>query len=402
MRSDLLAEKAVQQDVAKRLAKEIHESFAGDAPLYVVPKLLSEVEGRMERDAEITGQKAAATSIGKKAAELKKEIRTSKFWPAGSKPEGVIKLISSRLDSLAPLPSEDEFFDMSPGEAELVHRKAAAVREGKGARTLLEALKSYSDAMHKLDKAAENLARIPKDDEIGPKITRVNDLHREAGMIESEVEHIDRQISTKSAHKKLLQSKIRNLIQTLHGAKTAAAGVDLASRMCGALDTYYDKLSGLKLRELESHLLDTANSLLHKSMLSRISIDPESFEITVYGNDGEPIAGGLLSMGERQIIGTALMWAIARTTGRSLPFVIDTPLGRLDGAHLANLTDMFYPFASHQTILLSTDREIGRREYKRLSGYVSNSYRITCDPARSATTVARGYFAEGGEEDKVA
>ena len=397
MRSGLLAEKAVQQDVVKRLAREIHEGLAGDTPLYLVPKLLSEVEERMEQDTRITEQKAASAAIGKKVADIKREIKTSKFWPAGSKPDGAIRRISSRLDSLVQSPDESEFFDMSPNEAELVRQKAATVREGP--HTLLETLKSYSEAASKADKATESLARIPKDDEIGPKITRVNELHREAGMIEFEVAHMDQQISTKNAHKKILQSKIRDLIQTLHGAKTAAAGVDLASKMCGALDTYYDKLSGQKLRELESHLLDTANSLLHKNMLSRINIDRETFEITVYGNDGEPITGGLLSMGEKQIIGTAMMWAIARTTGRSLPFVIDTPMGRLDGPHLVNLTDTFYPSASHQTILLSTDREIGRREYERLSECVSNSYTITCDPARSATTVARGYFAEEEEEN---
>ena len=397
MRSRLLAERAVQQDVAKRLSKEIHEGLAGDAPLYLVPGLLSEVEERMEQDVRITGQKAAAAAIEKKVNELKKEIRCSKFWPGDSKPDGAIRQISSRLDSLVQPPDESEFFDMSPNEAELVRQKASAVREG-GPHALLEAVESYSEAARKVDKAAESLARIPKDDEIGPKITRVNELHREAGMIESEVAHMDQQISTKGAHKKILQSKIRDLIRALHGAKTAAAGVDLASRMCGALDTYYDKLSGQKMHELESHLLDTANSLLHKNMLSRVSIDRETFEITVYGNDGEPITGGLLSMGEKQIIGTAMMWAIARTTGRSLPFVIDTPMGRLDGPHLVNLTDTFYPSASHQIILLSTDREIGQREYKRLAGCVSNSYTITCDPARSSTTVARGYFAE--EEEK--
>ena len=397
MRSGLLAEKAVQQDTVKRLAREIHEGLAGDAPLYLMPKLLSEVEGRMEQDARITGQKAASAAIGKKVTDIKREIKTSKFWPAGSKPDGAIRRISSRLDSLVQPPDESEFFDMSPNEAELVRQKVATVMEGPHA--LLETLKSYSEAARRADKAVESLARIPKDDEIGPKITRVNELHREAGMIESEVAHMDQQISTKNAHKKILQSKIRDLIRILHGAKTAATGVDLASRMCGALDTYYDKLSVQKLRELESHLLDTANSLLHKNLLSRINIDRETFEITVYGNDGEPITGGLLSMGEKQIIGTAMMWAIARTTGRSLPFVIDTPMGRLDGPHLVNLTDTFYPSASHQTILLSTDREIGKREYERLSECVSNSYTITCDPARSATAVARGYFAEDEVEN---
>ena len=97
-------------------------------------------------------------------------------------------------------------------------------------------------------------------------------------------------------------------------------------------------------------------------------------------------------MGERQIIGTALLWAIARTSGRALPFVIDTPLGRLDGLHRDNLTERFYPSASHQTILLSTDKEIGHAEYENMRDLVSRSYRIECDQNGSNTDIKLGYF----------
>ena len=97
---------------------------------------------------------------------------------------------------------------------------------------------------------------------------------------------------------------------------------------------------------------------------------------------------------KKQIVGTALLWAIARTCGKTLPFVIDTPLGRLDGQHLSNLIEKFYPFASHQMILLSTDREIGDREYEKLSKNIARSYRIVCSKDKSVTSVMPGYFME--------
>ena len=77
--------------------------------------------------------------------------------------------------------------------------------------------------------------------------------------------------------------------------------------------------------------------------------------------------------------------------------MIDTPLGRLDGMHRDNLTERFYPSASHQTILLSTDKEIGRAEYENMRGLVSRSYRIECDPDRSNTDVHPGYFGGGND-----
>jgi DNA sulfur modification protein DndD len=74
--------------------------------------------------------------------------------------------------------------------------------------------------------------------------------------------------------------------------------------------------------------------------------------------------------------------------------VIDTPLGRLDGSHRENLLDRYFPYASHQVILLSTDTEIDEEAYERLRRHVGRSYRLEFDPATNATTVQRGYFWE--------
>jgi DNA sulfur modification protein DndD len=40
-----------------------------------------------------------------------------------------------------------------------------------------------------------------------------------------------------------------------------------------------------------------------------------------------------------------------------LPAVIDTPMARLDSAHRQNLVERYFPHASHQVIVLSTDSE---------------------------------------------
>jgi DNA sulfur modification protein DndD len=49
---------------------------------------------------------------------------------------------------------------------------------------------------------------------------------------------------------------------------------------------------------------------------------------------------------------------LAKASGRPLPTIIDTPLGRLDSTRRRHLLERYFPVASHQVILLSTDEEI--------------------------------------------
>lgn len=94
------------------------------------------------------------------------------------------------------------------------------------------------------------------------------------------------------------------------------------------------------------------------------------------------------------MLAVALLWGLALSAGQPLPVVIDTPLGRLDSSHREHLLDRYFPHASHQVVLLSTDTEINSEAWKKLAPRVGRSYRLEFDPAAAATTVSAGYFWE--------
>ena len=84
----------------------------------------------------------------------------------------------------------------------------------------------------------------------------------------------------------------------------------------------------------------------------------------------------------------------ARASGRSLPVIVDTPLGRLDSGHRDNLVRHYFPHASHQVILLSTDEEIVGSTLRTLEPAIGHKYRLVYDEATDATTIQSGYFKE--------
>ncbi|MFN7658955.1 MAG: DNA sulfur modification protein DndD, partial [Dolichospermum sp.] len=77
-----------------------------------------------------------------------------------------------------------------------------------------------------------------------------------------------------------------------------------------------------------------------------------------------------------------------------LPIAIDTPLGRLDSSHRNNLVERYFPSASHQVILLSTDTEIAKKEYQNLkeTEAIAREYLLQYNSNKRETTIKPGYF----------
>ncbi|WNZ26287.1 DNA sulfur modification protein DndD [Leptolyngbya sp. NK1-12] len=161
------------------------------------------------------------------------------------------------------------------------------------------------------------------------------------------------------------------------------------------LKVFKQKLKLRKLNQLETLVTECFLYLLHKSnLVHRVQIDTETFSLSLFDYEGQPVPKHRLSAGEKQLLAISLLWGLARASGRQLPVAIDTPLGRLDSSHRNNLVDRYFPQASHQVLLLSTDTEIGKAEVKRLreNGAIAREYLLKYDRAKHQTQVKSGYF----------
>ena len=198
----------------------------------------------------------------------------------------------------------------------------------------------------------------------------------------------------------MLNAKIRESLTKNKLDKRRLAGLEMAPKIQDVLEEYAKSLRLKKVELLESNILDGITKLFHKKdFINKISIDPETFAVTLY-RDEEEITKEMLSKGELQIYATAIVWGLARTSGRPLPFIIDTPLARLDVEHRENLVANFYPYASHQTVIFSTNSEIIEPYHMQLKPYISRDFLIKYDSEKDRTLQSEGYFFEK-REDKI-
>ena len=191
--------------------------------------------------------------------------------------------------------------------------------------------------------------------------------------------------------KKILQQYSTQAIDNLeeeHLIKTVA-------RVQDTLKIFREKLTLKKLNKLETEVTECFRYLLHKSnLVHRVSIETETYRITLYDPQGQLLPKQRLSAGEKQLLAIAFLWSLARVSGKNLPVAIDTPLGRLDSSHRSNLIQRYFPCASHQVILLSTDTEIGKEEIKilRLEGAITREYLLQYSQEQHQTKITAGYF----------
>ena len=133
--------------------------------------------------------------------------------------------------------------------------------------------------------------------------------------------------------------------------------------------------------------------MLHKeNLITKVTVDKDTFDITLYDKDGNSIPKDLLSKGEQQMFATGVLLALAKTSGKPLPFMIDTPLARLDMSHRDNMIEKFFPYASHQVVIFSTDSEIDEKYYSKMKPYISRSYAMEYLPSKGKTLQHEGYF----------
>lgn len=186
---------------------------------------------------------------------------------------------------------------------------------------------------------------------------------------------------------------LRRLSSYQAGEDVDARVVRYAQKARDRVGEYAVRVLAKALGELELLILESLQQLFRKAgFVQRVVIDPGFYSLHLFDGQGRIIPLDRLSAGERQLVVIAILWGLGRASGRPLPLIIDTPLGRLDSKHRDNLLDYYLPTASHQTILLATDAEITQADMPRLVPFLGGSHMLVHDDVHRRTVIKSGFF----------
>lgn len=171
--------------------------------------------------------------------------------------------------------------------------------------------------------------------------------------------------------------------------------IKYSHKVIDVLELYKIRLQEQKVGILAQTMTSCYKQLANKkNLISSIQMDPVTLDFCYYNEQGERVSKTRLSAGEKQLMVVALLWSLAICSKRKLPVIIDTPLSRLDSMHRIAFIKTYFPNASDQTIILSTDSEIFGEYYDALKDNVGDEFTLCYDDVEKRTSIKKGYMME--------
>lgn len=378
-----------------RIERDLRDAAAGAAPLLMVGDLLSSVVERDAAEHRAQMSRATADALREEFAAVMASLSAAAL-DLGAR-QALQGEIDARLAARDQAASAPIHLDLD-GEARTVLASLMQAELGVSQSRIDELLVEERGARSRLEELRAEVAAIPSADALAHLIAARDAARLEVAALEAERRRQDADVERLEREIESLQQRERRLLEKDSRERLEQEDVQrVLTHSAKVRDTLKNFRKAVVLRNvsrIETLVQASFSDLIRKeSLVTNLRIDPQTFAMELRGSDGKALSPERLSAGERQMLAVATLWGLAKASGRPLPAVIDTPLGRLDSAHRSHLIQRYFPKASHQVLLLSTDEEIYGRYYAELQPAIGRSYRLEFDQAEGRTRIEPGYFA---------
>jgi DNA sulfur modification protein DndD len=263
----------------------------------------------------------------------------------------------------------------------------------------MTSLVELTQIKNKLELIDKQISAIPAEDKVLKFVELVSKQEELLKKLNIKIEALA--LNSQSLEKEFANNELK-INETISAFNTGKAEEILFEKMKfqlargkNSLQIFEERIRNKHISNLEKGIKEAFDSLLRKKdFLKSISISKVDYQMTINIVGGETVPSSKLSAGERQLLAVAVLWALAKLSGRKLPTVIDTPLGRLDSKHRKFFVENYFPNAGHQVILLSTDEEIVGGYYNSLKSSIAKEYLVEYNEIEQSSVVSNGYFTQ--------
>ncbi|PDW03403.1 DNA sulfur modification protein DndD [Candidatus Viridilinea mediisalina] len=399
-------------ETLRRHERMVAEHANGLLPFALIPQLAHALRARLELDERTEHYLQVTTVADYFVEEFERRLTLEEEWSSGvdlnvAQRDKLITKLNSLVRAVQASLINAEDADLA--QEEIVHPLEKEARRemmrwlDQATSSLPEQLATIGEALERAsaELAAVELLRtkLPADEHTQPILQQLATLQRELGGLEQQQRTQEEALHQVRLKREALQREEQELYTRLMRSDDPSYRADIAIRAQQVLIRYETRLRQTKLGELERAIVACFGRLSRKGQyIKRVTIEPESFATTLYNGQGDPLPREQLSAGEKQIYAIAVLWALRIVSERTIPIIIDTPLGRLDSEHRQRLVQHYFPQASHQVVLLATDSEIDTPLYGQLKPAIARAYQLTYQPGEARSCVEPGYFWPEAEE----
>jgi len=290
------------------------------------------------------------------------------------------KRILKELDVFSVEDQHDTLFDIDSHRANLLSRVLAVYHPSRKPALQIQEKLNEAQSMRlelfAIEKQLRNTGDLSQKQQEQYAFLQEQETETKDNLLDLEI-----QLNTFQSDRQNIAGKMNGLLKdieiiqkALEVAQESRLQYNFAKRLIDILDEVKKRLKIQKRIELEKTYNQHLKRLLDSNtLIAHIDID-EQFVITYRDRNGEKIGMSSISAGMKQLSATALLWALKDVSGRVLPIIIDTPMGRIDRQHQDNLLREYYPNVGKQMILLPTDSELDERKHDMLEPYICRQY----------------------------
>jgi len=400
-RESMNTDKVLLENQIDIIKDKLREVCNGLLPVSLAPELAKRLREQISRENDAQDDKIASKLLTKKSKKLLDKIKDKDFL------KGTLDLKSRDLNKIKQHLEEEinKYFNetnvqnktkilhhLSQQQASIISHKIDSALDEIPDK-VNELTKDYERKFRKLQKVQINIQRVPDEEMVRPMHEKLNELYKDTGAIENKMTGFDEKLSRLNYEQAEIERKIKQVISKLEENNKTDKKLMLVKKTEKVLDSYYKELAKLKSLSLTDEFTNIFSNLHRKKdMIHRIEINPETFDVNLYDINDKPIDKHKLSSGEMEIYAMSMVWGLAKISGQNLPFIIDTPLGRLDSNHRDNILKIFFPNASHQMLIFSTDTEVDRKNFEILKPSIYTTYQLEYSDNEKNTKVKKGYF----------